>query len=303
MRKNLIALVIILTIFLINITYSQIKIVYESDIQNKKIFEYYAEKNITSINIIRYDVDSGIVSTEFEKTSTVKINANNNTYTEITYLPNYSKTVITFNGQKNVTDVSIYYSNNALMSRVVTNYEPDNTIKNKVYYFGNALTFKTNNKYSSGNIVEQEYVDSLGKLSSYSKIYYDNSNRIIEEEKFNEVDSLEIVYKYAYDNAGNCIEEQINYPQANYSSKIFYKYDNKGNKIEKTVYGMGDKLISRNEYKYNDKSLLIKETAYSIDNKVTSESDYVYDDNGNKIEWRYKDYMEEFEYLYRYEYN
>jgi hypothetical protein len=66
---------------------------------------------------------------------------------------------------------------------------------------------------------------------------------------------------------------------------------------------MGDKIISKNEYIYNDKGLLVKDLLYSIDNKVASESEYKYDENGNKIEWIYRDYVEDFEYLYKYEYS
>lgn len=303
MRKKIILFFALFFLGMVCSVFSQLKIISESDAELKKLFEFYKEKGIQSISTIRYDVEDGKITEDKEKISQITIDATKNSYTEITYYPNYSKSVTTFNEGLNVKDISIYYSDNNLMSRVITNYESDNSIKNKIYYLGNSITFITNYFYSSGNVIKIEYVDSTEKIINSSKLFYDSSDRLIEEDKYNEFDSLEIVYQYSYDKMDNCVEEIISYPQVNHTSKTLYKYDKNGNKTEKIVYSSGDKLIMRNEYIYNDKGLLIKEIVYSIDNKITSENNYNYDEKGLKTEWRYKDYIEEFEYLYKYEYS
>lgn len=302
MRKKIVLLILTFALCGINIAFPQIKVITESDNTLKKNYEDCIKKGIKSISTYRYDVDEGVLSAEMEKVSVVTVDAEKRTYTEINLTPTYSKTVSTLNEQNNVIDVSIYYSDNSLMSKVVTEYESGDRVKDKIYYLGNAFTFKADNIYSSGNIVEQDFVDSLGKTHSYSKLYYDNSARLIEEDKFNENDSLDISYKYVYDESGNCTEEITDYPQAKYLSKVIYKYDKNGNVIEKTAYGLGNKLLSKSEFKYNEDGLFSKEIGYSIDNKVTLESEFKYDGDGNKTEWRYADYIEDLEYLYKYDY-
>lgn len=283
--------------------FGQIKIVNESDDLLKKTFEYNIDKGITSLGTTRYDMEEGQVTGDLEKISEIKMDLNGNAYTEIVYYPNYSKTVYKFNELKNITDVSIYYSDNTLMSKVITVYESDLvTVKEKIYYFGSSMTFKTKNSYKSLKLVKQDYLDSIGKILSYSKFFYDGKDRLIQEDKYNEKDTLEIIYQYIYDESGNCIEESINYPQSKYTSRISNKYDNNGRKTEKSVYSLGDKLISKNEYRYNNAGLLSEDLSYSIDGKVVSKNEYKYDDKGNKVEWRFTDLIEDVEYLYKYEY-
>jgi len=299
MRKIFLILVLIVTAGAFNLSYSQIKLITETDSKIKKTYENYIEKFVNTVTLYRYDIDSGEVDSESEKISKTFVDLNKNTLTDISYYPNYSKTVVAFNDSKNISDVSIYYSDNSLMSRVITKYETDGNVKHKIYYFGNSMTFKTINSYSSGNLVRQDYVDSLGKNLSYSKLYFYNSNMLIEEDKFNQADSLEIVFQYSYDNAGNCIEENVNYPGASYTSKIVNKYDDRGNKTESVMYGIGDKITSRSEYKYDDKSLMTEESTFSIDNKPVTKNEYKYDEYGKKTEWKSYDFKEDLEYLYK----
>lgn len=299
MRKILLVALLIFVSGIFNANYSQIKLINETDLKIKKTFEDYASQSVNTATLYRYDVDSGAVSEEGEKISKTTIDLNKNTLTDISFTPNYAKTVVTFDKNKNITDASIFYSDNTLMSRVITNYETNGTVKNKIYYFGNSMTFKVNNKYSSGNLVSQDYVDSLGKKISYSKFSYDNSNNLIEEDKYNQQDSLELVYKYTYDNDGNCTEENTNFPGAGYSTKVVNKYDSKGNKIESSVYGASDKLSSKTEYKYNDGGLITEESTFSPDNKLVSKNEYKYDEQGKKIEWKSHDFNDDIEYLYK----
>ena len=164
MRKIFLILVLTVIAGVCNVSYSQIKLISETDLRIKKTFENYVEKSVNTVTLYRYDVDSGQVDSESEKISKTTVDLNKNTLTDISYYPNYSKSVITFNDSKNVSDVSIYYSDNSLMSRVITKYEADGSVKYKIYYFGNSMTFKTVNTYSSGNLVRQDYVDSLGRI-------------------------------------------------------------------------------------------------------------------------------------------
>jgi hypothetical protein len=297
---NKISVFTILMLFgLIGFSYPQIKVIQESDMKIKKTFEELAEKGINSVTIYRYDVDSGVVSTEADKLSKTIINLSNNTLTEITFSPSYSKSVAKFNDSKNISELSLYYSDNSLMSKVKTEYDKDNKIKDKIYYFGNSMTFKTENVYSSGNIVKQIYMDSLGKKLNYSSMFYDNSDRLIEEDKFNSKDSIEIIYHYMYDDAGRCTEETITYPEANYMSKNEYKYNSNGNKTDAVFYGMGGKITSKSKFKYNNVGLMTEETSYSIDDNLIWKNEYKYDDKGNKLEWKYTDFIEGMDYLYK----
>ncbi len=304
MKRYFVFFTVMLIFGLTKISIPQIKVITDSDLQIKKAYEDCIKNDIKEVTVTRFDIEEGKVSDESEKINKINVDLSKSEYTEITFYPNYSKTIATFNDKKNVKDVSIYYANNSLMSRVITNYEPDNVnIKNKIYYFGNSMTFKTEYTYSSGSVVRLDYVDSAGNTNGRSKLFYDNSNRLIEEDKYDEIETLEIVYLYFYDKSGNCIEENISYPQANFISKIYYKYDKRGNVAEKTVFSLSDKMTSRNEYTYNDEGLLLEDVSYSIDGKVVSKSTYKYDDKGNKTEWRYSDFTDEIDYLYRYEYS
>lgn len=304
MKRYFIFFTVTLIFVLTKISIPQIKVITDSDLQIKKTYENCIKNDVKEVTGTRFDIEEGKVSDESEKINKINVDLSKSEITEITFYPNYSKTVATFNEKKNVKDVSIYYANNTLMSRVITNYEFDNVnIKNKIYYFGNSMTFKTEYTYSSSSAVRLDYVDSAGKTNGHSKLFYDNANRLIEEDKYDEIGTLEIVYLYFYDKSGNCIEENISYPQANFISKIYYKYDKRGNVAEKTVFSLSDKMTSRNEYTYNDEGLLLEDVSYSIDGKVVSKSTYKYDDKGNKTEWRYTDFTDEIDYLYRYEYS
>jgi hypothetical protein len=308
MKKNFVLFIVLFIFGIYNVSHSQFKIIMESDLQIKKIVENYSKKNINTVSTYRYDIDSGVVSKDFEKISLEVLDLNKNTITEINYYPNFSRTVMTFNSDNNITNISTYYSDNTLTSKVITIYETDSKVKEKIYYFGVSMTFKSKNTYSSGNIVRQDNVDSLEKNLGYSKMYYNNSGNLIEEDKFNTDDSLEIVYQFSYDNSGNCTEEVINYPSVNYPSvnytnKIIHKYNGKGIKTESTEYGIEGKLTLKSKYKYNDIGLLIEESSYSFDNKLIKKSEYKYDENGNKSEWKFVDLIEGIEYLYKYVYN
>jgi len=302
MKKNFVLFIAFFVFGINNISNSQYKIILESDINLKKTIVNYSEKNIISVNMNRYDIDSGALNPEFEKISRRIFEIDKNIFTEIIFYPNFSRTVVTFNPSKNVTDISIYYSDNTLTSRVVTNYETGDKVQDKIYYFGSSMTFKTKNIYSSGKIVRQDNVDSLDNILNYSKLYYDDSGNLIEEDKFNANDSLDIVYQYSYDKSGNCTEEIINYPSINYTSKIVNVFNDKGNKTESTSYGIGGKITTTDKYKYNDMGLLTEESSNSFDNKIIKKSEYKYDDRGNKTEWKFKDFNDDIEYLYKYEY-
>ncbi|MBI5403454.1 MAG: hypothetical protein HY959_08635 [Ignavibacteriae bacterium] len=282
---------------------AQVKMMDESDLEIKKLIEGFMMKDIVSSTVYRYDIDSGVVGTEAEKISKMALDMNSRLFTVTELYPNYSKTVIKFNDNNDIYDIGIYYADNSLMSRVKTAYESDGKVKEKIYYFGNTYTFKIENKYSSGNLIRQEYTDSLGKIQNYSNLFYDNAGKVIEEDKYNSFDSLEITYSYSYDGNGNCTEELMAYPSSKIILKTVKKYDSNNRITEKMNYGAGEKISSRNIYKYNESGKLSEESIYSIDDKLTIKYEYFYDENGNKTSWKYTDALEDIEYLYKIVYN
>ena len=282
---------------------SQIKMMQESDLEIKKIIEGFIAKDIISSTLYRFDIDSGVVGTEPEKIRKTVIDKNKSILSIISFYPNYSRTVVNFDNNNDLTDVTIYYQDNSIMSRIKTVYESDKKIKEKIYYFGNSFTFKVSNFYSSGNTIKQEYTDSLGKKLSYSKLFYNNSGNLIEEDKYNILDSLEIVYSYSYDGKGNCTEELIKYPSSNITSKTINKYDSDNKPVEKINYGIGDKVSARNVYRYDASGKIIEDFIYSIDDKLTIKNEYSYDENGNKSVWIYNDINEDANYIYKVVYN
>jgi hypothetical protein len=299
--RLLLALIISLGFF--GTVSSQVKMTKESDLEIKKIIEEFIAKDIISSTLYRFDVDSGVVGTEVEKIRKTVIDKNKNILSIISFYPNYSRTVVSFDNNNDLTDITIYYQDNSVMSQIKTIYENDRKIKEKIYYFGNSFTFKVSNFYSSGNIIKQEFTDSLGKRLSYSKLFYDNSGNLIEEDKYNTMDSIEIVYSYLYDGKGNCTEELIKYPSSNITSKTVNKYDSDNKLVEKINYGIGDKVSSRNVYKYDASGKMIEDFIYSIDDKLTIKNEYSYDENGNKSVWIYNDFNEDANFIYKIVYN
>jgi len=283
--------------------YSQVKMMDESDREIKKTIEEFIMKDILSSTVYRYDIDSGAVGTEAEKISKTVIDLSNRILSIITFYPNYSRTVVSFNESNDITDIIIYYADNSVMSRIKTNYDKNRKVSEKIYYFGSSYTFRIKNNYTSGKVSGQEYLDSAGKKLSYSKIFYDNADRLIEEDKYNQYDSLEITYSYLYDDRGNCTEEMITYPVSKIISKTEFKYNADNRVTEKISYGTGNKVTSRNILKYGDNGKLSEDSMYGIDEKLMNKMNFKYDENGNKAVWKYSDLNDEIEYLYRVVYN
>jgi hypothetical protein len=297
------AIVLIILLGFFGTASSQVKMMDESDLEMKKLIEGYIAKDIVSSTLYRFDVDSGVVATEPEKISKTVLDMNNKIMSLISFYPNYSRTIVSFNDINDITDITIYYQDNSIMSRIKTKYETNSKVKEKIYYFGSSFTFKVNNIYSSGNLIMQEYVDSLGKKLSYSKLFYDNSGNLIEEDKYNVMDSIEIIYSYLYDGIGNCTEELITYPSSNIISKTVKKYNPENRLAEIVNYGIGDKITSRNVYKYNESGKMTEDFLYSLDDKLAITNTYTYDENGNKSVWIYNDLNEDANYIYKIVYN
>jgi hypothetical protein len=302
MKIKLVVLIIILTGFF-GSAFSQIKLMEESDLEIKKRIEEFIVKDIVSATTYRYDVDSGVVGTEPEKISKNVIDLNNRIFTMLTFYPNYSRTIISFNEKNDITDIVIYYSDNSVMSRIKTNYGKDMNVEEKIYYFGNSYTFKIKNIRKSGNIISQEYLDSLGKKLNYSKLFYDNQGRLIQEDKYNFFDSLEISYSYLYDENGNNIEESVTYPSSNIISRTTKKYNSENRVTEKIYYSNGSKISSRNVLEYDEKGRLKGDYSYAIDDKPVNLIEFIYDEKGLITQWKFSDRQEDIEYLYKIVYN
>jgi len=301
--KHKLAIIILLVTGFFSVSNAQIKLMEESDLEIKKRIEEFIVKDIISATTYRYDIDSGVVGTEPEKISKNVIDLNNRIFTMLTFYPNYSRTIISFNEKNDITDIVIYYSDNSVMSRIKTKYGKDMKVEDKIYYFGNSYTFRIKNIWKSGNIVSQEYLDSLGKKLNYSKMFYDNQGRLIQEDKYNFFDSLEISYAYQYDENGNNTEETITYPSSNIVSKTTKKYNSENKVTEKIYYSNGSKVTSRNVLNYDEKGRLKGDYSYSIDNKPVNLIEYTYDEKGLISEWKISDLQEDIEYLYKAVYN
>jgi len=297
--KNLLTAFIIF-VFAFN-SFSQEKLIEESDLALTKKIERFYTLNLQSEVTSRYEIEDGVMDSTSDLTSQLILDRNNNRFTEINYYPSFTKTEATFDGDKKITDITMFYENGIQMSKVTTEFNPDGKIKEKKYYFGDSYTFRIQYNYIDNNNIDKLiYYDPEGTIINYSYFTYDNNGNILSELKYNQNDSLEMKYYYEYDKKGNC-KREIN-SISNVATELVkeFKYDKENNLTE-----IGGNIVGSNniqpltKYKYDAAGNVVEETNFGNDGKITTVNHCEYDSKGRKIECKYKDFIENIEYIYK----
>jgi hypothetical protein len=284
--------------------FPQEKIIEDANRGIKKNIENLFNLGIKSSLTYRYDVDEGIVDTTAELVSETTLDRDNNRLTEINYFPSYSKTVNTFDENKNIVNIAMFYENSSQMSKVMTEYNLNGNIKEKIYYFGDNFTFRVNYKYDNKNNINRlMYYDSSDNVLNYSVLSCDKNGNIESENKYNQYDSLEIKYSYEYDAQNNCLKEITAIPNATIFNIKEFVYDKNGNLTEEYENQVNGKEIEKKIiYKYNKSNLLEEETHLKANNDVLIKIVYNYDRQGKRTGWTFKDFVEKIEYLHKINY-
>jgi|GEM_PF-2716462 hypothetical protein len=298
---NLKILLAAITIFIFSInTYCQEKLIEESDLAITKKIERFYTLNLQSEVTFRYEIEDGEMDSTSDLASQLILDRNNNRFTEINYYPSFTKTETTFDGKK-ITDVTMSYENGIQMSKVTTDYNPDGKIKEKKYYFGDSYTFRIHYDYNDNNNIDKLiYYDPEGTIINYSYFTYDKNGNILSELKYNHNDSLEMKYYYEYDKGGNCTKEINSISNVATEMVKEYKYDKENNLTE-----VGSNFIGSNnihliiKYKYDAAGNPSEETHFGVDGKIGSVNHCEYDNKGRIIECKFKDYIENIEYVYK----
>lgn len=289
--KNLFLAVIL--IMSLGVSHAQIKMMIDTEKTERDKIDGFMSSGYSKIIVTRIDTDEIEWQQDSTKVMSIVIDKDNNTYTELNYTPQFSKTVIKLDN--NISSREIFNDKDQLSGKTLYYYEQGSLVKRELY-FGDMKAFDEIYEYENGRLAKMKYIMSDGTLVSYSTFTFDKSNNLLGEMKYNASDELEYNYEYTYDKKSRLTEERIlmgkeNVTVANYS----YNSSGKLTEILSTSKG---KQTSNIKYSYEGNNL--SEEIYDTPELKTKKT-YTYKD-GLLSQIKFEDITETNSYFWVYEY-
>jgi len=269
MKKILISLLILFSAAALN---AQIKMMIESELSELRKINNMRENNLERIMV--YTVESDQIDFVMDSSLTIEMlfNTAENTFTEINYTPQYSKTVIKLLGDNNISIREMFGENGGLTGKVVYKYTGSGLLESREMYFGAVKTLDEIYEYDNNVLSKMKYISADRTLLSYTVYSTDKRGNITEEVKYNAKNGIEFKYEYIYDASGRCIEERIILSENSFTT-ITYSYDAGRNITEKLTKDNNGKIIGFNKYSYLN-GILAEEINDSKDSKVRKTYEY-----------------------------
>jgi YD repeat-containing protein len=290
MKKLFLALILAMSL---GVSHAQIKMMIDTEKIERDKIDGFISSGYSKIIVTRIDTDEIEWQQDSTKVMSIVIDKDNNTYTELNYTPQFSKTVIKldniissreiFNEKEQITGKTLYY------------YEQGSLVKRELY-FGDMKAFDEIYEYESGRLAKMKYIMSDGTLVSYSTFTFDKSNNLLGEMKYNASDELEYNYEYTYDKKSRLSEERILMGKENVTVTN-YSYNSSG-KLTEILSTSKGKQTSNVKYSYEGNNLS-EETYETPDLKTKKTYTYNY---GLLSQIKFEDITETNSYIWVYEY-
>jgi len=290
--KNLFLAFIFIISF--NISQAQIKMMFDTEKSEKEKIEGFMSSGYSQIVVTRIDTDEIDWQQDSSKVTSVLIDKDKNTYTEINYTPQYSKTIIKLDNK--IVSREIFNEKEQLSGKTLYYYNEQGDLTKRELYFGDLKAFDEIYEYKNGKLIKMKYVMNDGTLVSYSTFAFDNSNNLLEELKYNSSDEVEYKYEYSYGKKSRLSEERIILGNDNLTI-INYSYNKEGKLIEKTTKSK-DKQTSSIKFSFQGDNLT--EEIYDTPELKTKKT-YLYKD-GLISQIKFLDTVEMSSYIWSYEY-
>lgn len=243
---------IILTFVLISIisnVQAQIKMLYDTEKNEKEKIERFINSGYKNINIYRIDVDEVEWQSDTTLLTEIKISDNGKSLTEINQSP-YSKTVVQYDG--NIVSREIFNQSNQLAGKTLYSYNNAGMIEKRELYFGDIKAFDEIYEIEGNQLVKAKYYTSDGMLINYSDFEYDSRNNMLKENKYNSNGETEYVYEYTYNSDGSIKEERIIMPDGK-KTIVNYVYGKNKYITDKITKDSDGKIMSSLKYEYDGK--------------------------------------------------
>ena len=287
---------IFLTIILVmslGVSHAQIKMMIDTEKNERDKIDGFMSTGYSQIIVTRVDTDEIELQQDSTKVMFIVMDNDKNTYTELNYSPQYSKTVIKLDN--NISSREIFNEKEQLAGKTLYYYDQGNLVKRELY-FGDMKAFDEIYEYENGRLAKMKYVMSDAALVSYSTFSFDKSNNLLGEMKYNASDELEYNYEYTYDKKSRLTEERIFMGKDNVTVTN-YSY-NSGGKLTEKLTGSKGKQTSNIKYSYQGNNL--SEEIYDTPELKTKKT-YTYKD-GLLSQIKFEDITETSSYIWVYDY-
>ena len=285
---------VILLCISFGVAHSQIKIMIETEKNEREKIDAFMSSGYSNIVVTRIDTDESDGSQDSSKAMSIVVDKDNNTYTEINYSPQFSKTVIKLDN--NIISREIFNDKDQIAGKTLYFYNDIGRLAKRELYFGDLKAFDEIYEYNGRKLTKMKYVMTDGTLVSYSLFVFDKSDNLLKETKYNSEDQVDYVYEYSYGKKSRLTEEKITFGSDNVTITT-YSYGSDGNLKEKLTTAKG-KQTSFIKYSYKDNNLT--EEIYDTPEMKTTKT-YTYN-NGLLSRIKVTDQVEKSTYELVYEY-
>lgn len=288
-----IVLFTIIALMSFNLSFAQIKMMLDTEKSEKEKIEGFMSSGYSKITVTRIDTDEIEWQQDSSKIMLIEVDKDKNIYTETSYSPQFSRTVIKLG--KNVNSREIYNDKDQLQGKTLYYYDAQGNLVKRELYFGDLKAFDEVYEYENGKLVKMKYLMSDKSLVSYSTFTFDDSNNLLEEIKYNSSDDVDYKYEYSYDKKSRLSEEKIIIGKDNISV-VNYSYSN--NKLADRITTSKGKLTSSAKFIYEGNK--IAEELYDTP-ELKTEKTYTYKD-GLLSQIKFLEKVGMSSYIWSYEY-
>ncbi len=253
-------------------SFSQIKMMIETENAELQKVAYIKESGSKKISIYRYDFDEVDFVQDSALATEMIFDSGKNVFTEINYSPAYSKSDITLNGSGRILNREIYDNKNNLTGKTIFHYNLSGQLESREIYLGTMKAFDEVYKYDGKELSEMKYITSDGILFGYSVFESDKWGNIIQEIKYNSNDDPEYKYVYTYDSKSHCLEEKIILGDRK-NTIVTYNWKN-GLLADKVTKDDNGKVQSAFRYKYDGNGNVTEEVNETPQGKITKLYEY-----------------------------
>lgn len=290
MKNLFLAAILVISL---GVSHAQIKMMIDTEKIERDKIDGFISSGYSKIIVTRIDTDEIEWQQDSTKVMSIVIDKDNNTYTELNYTPQFSKTVIKLDNI--ISSREIFNDKDQLSGKTLYYYEQGSLVKRELY-FGDMKAFDEIYEYENGRLAKMKYIMSDGTLVSYSTFTFDKSNNLLGEMKYNASDELEYNYEYTYDKKSRLTEERILMGKENVTVTN-YSYNSSG-KLTEILSTSKGKQTSNVKYSYEGNNLS-EETYETPDLKTKKTYTYNY---GLLSQIKFEDITETNSYIWVYEY-
>jgi hypothetical protein len=294
MKKLIILLLLLIPGLSLN---AQIKMMIEAELAEINKIKTMKDNGLQQIRVYTVNIDEVEWQEDSTLTTEMFFSPGENTFTEISYSPLYSKTVIKLHDDNYIDSREIFNEKGELTGKTVYKYTGNGLLDKREMYFGTFKSFDEVYEYENSVLNKMKYVSADGVLLSYTVYNSDKWGNITEEIKYNAEDKADFKYEYVYDASGRCLEERI-IVSGNSVTSVNYSYDKGKNITEKITKDNNGQIISLDKYS-RENGLLKEEFNDSKDSKVRKTYEYK---NNLLLQMKYVDSVDVTSYYLRYYY-